>query len=100
MRIAYKDTNPVTPQAASNFDWGRNLNELIITLYVAARVLTAVNQRRPCENATSHSLESALAKKTCHLARDDVDGGTSHETTDSWQWNELDYPSEAKEADA
>ena len=92
--MAYNDTNPVTPHAASSFDWGRNLKELMMTLYVAARVLAETHQRLPRENATSYSLEPALAKKTGHLTRDDVDGGTGHKATDSWQWNELYNPPE------
>lgn len=39
--MAYKLKRPVIPQAASSFVLGRNLKQLMITLYVSARVLSS-----------------------------------------------------------
>ncbi len=39
IRIRYRQNRPVIPKAASSFVTGRNLKQLMMTLYVAARVL-------------------------------------------------------------
>ena len=45
-------------------------------------------------------LEAALTQQTRNLARNDVDGRTGHETTDSRSRDELDNPAPANETNA
>ena len=99
--MRYKLTRPVIPKAASSFVFGKNLKQLMITLYVAARVLHKNGSDASLNrHGRRYSLKTAKAQKARNLAGDDTERGSRHEATDRRCGNELDEPAESKKTDA
>ena len=52
------------------------------------------------DGSVKYSLESTLAHQSRNLACGNIDGRASHETANGGRRNELDYPTQAQEAEA
>jgi len=98
MRMIYSTARPVRPHAASSLVYGKRFKVLIITLYVAARVLKTEISKGYRETKVS-LLKTSDAQQAWDLSGCDADGRTSHKATDRGCRNELYEPTEAKETD-
>lgn len=98
MRMIYSTARPVRPHAASSLVFGKRFKVLIITLYVAARVLKTEISNYHSEKTIS-LLKTSDAHQTWDLTGCDADGRTGHKATDCGCRNELYEPTDAKETD-
>lgn len=95
--MMYSATRPERPNAASSFVCGKLLRVLMMTLYVAARVLNIVDIGKDRIRTSIFLLKTSDAHQTWNLASCNTDSRACHKTTDCGCWDEFNKPTNAEE---